>query len=59
VIVLVDDRRDAILLAVHREQFAMIVLNRVDLVVSPGGRLQCALRGSITSEMKVEDRILT
>ncbi len=43
VIVLVNDRRDAILPAVRREQFAMIVLDRVDLVVGPGSRLQLRL----------------
>jgi len=40
VIVLVNDRRDAVLPAVRREQLAMIVLNCVVLVVGPGGRLQ-------------------
>jgi hypothetical protein len=43
VIVLVDDRRDAVLPAVRREQFAMIVLDRVDLVVGPGSRLHLRL----------------
>jgi len=39
VIVLVNDRCDAVLPAVRRELLAMIVLDRVALVVGPGGRL--------------------
>ncbi len=42
-IVLVDNRRDVVLPTVRREQFAMIVLDRVNLVIGPGGRLQLRL----------------
>ncbi len=66
VIVLVNDRLDAVLPAVRREQLVMIVFNRVALVVGPGGRLQLCharlnhlgdeRRGSHLDEVNRHDR---